>query len=241
MARIRSVHFELRTSESCATWPREVRYAWVMLWGYLDDYGRGMDNPRIVAADCFPLDDDVTPDVMADWLDTFEKAGSICRYTAEDKRYLHAVHWSEYQKPQHPAKPRIPPCPLHEPDAHMAWLEARTMTLTNLSGDSHEDLLRPSPTKGRGSSRRSKEGEGLPPAPAPPYPAHCPKHAHTALPGRCGDCKDARVAYETRQAIALAPKPKPPWCGVCEQTTRQRETDFGVIRCPECHPLAAEA
>jgi hypothetical protein len=34
-----------------------------------------------------------------------------------------------------------------------------------------------------------------------------------------------------------------PWCGDdgCNPMTRQRETPFGVIRCPECHPLAEEA
>jgi hypothetical protein len=60
MARIRSVSPGLRTSETAAQWDREARYAWVLLWGYLDDYGRGVDNPKVIAADCFPLDDDVS-------------------------------------------------------------------------------------------------------------------------------------------------------------------------------------
>jgi hypothetical protein len=60
MARIRSVSPGLRTSETAAQWDREARYAWVLLWGYLDDYGRGVDNAKVIAADCFPLDDDVS-------------------------------------------------------------------------------------------------------------------------------------------------------------------------------------
>ena len=43
MARIRSIKPELRTSLTVATWPREARYFWVLLWGYLDDHGYGLD------------------------------------------------------------------------------------------------------------------------------------------------------------------------------------------------------
>ena len=72
MARIRSVKPEIRKSLTVGAWPREVRLAWVYLWGYLDDYGRGQDNARVIAADCFPLDDDVTHELMGHWLDLFE-------------------------------------------------------------------------------------------------------------------------------------------------------------------------
>ena len=50
MARIRSVKPELRTSLTVAQWPREVRYFWVLLWGYLDDHGYGVDEPRLIKA-----------------------------------------------------------------------------------------------------------------------------------------------------------------------------------------------
>jgi len=54
MARIRSVKPALRTSRVVAMWPFEVRYFWVLLWGYLDDLGRGLDIPKTIAGDCFP-------------------------------------------------------------------------------------------------------------------------------------------------------------------------------------------
>ena len=71
MARIRSVKPELRTSLTAAEWPREVRYFWVLLWGYLDDHGRGVDEPRLIKADCFPLDDDLTAADIEKWLEMF--------------------------------------------------------------------------------------------------------------------------------------------------------------------------
>jgi hypothetical protein len=135
MARIRSVSPDLRTSETTAEWPREARYAWVLLWGYCDDYGRGLDNVKVIAADLFPLDDDVSPALMGEWLSLFESAGSLCRYEADGKRWLHCLNWGEYQKPQHPGKMRVPPCPDHEPAAHEKWSSEHARW-------SHESLMR---------------------------------------------------------------------------------------------------
>lgn len=201
MARIRSVSPDLRISETCAAWDREVRYAWVLLWGYLDDYGIGLDNAKLIAADCFPLDDDVDSEVMEDWLRVFAEDGSICRYEHDGKRYLHALNWSEYQKPQHPGKRRLPPCPEHESAGHAEWTESHVRP----SGKSHEGLVNVSPTRGRGSKEEEKEGEASRSAAAPPlYPDHCPAHSSVAIPGPCGNCADARKAYESGSRLPLA-------------------------------------
>jgi hypothetical protein len=132
MARIRSVKPQLRTSLTVAEWPREVRYFWVLLWGYLDDEGRGVDDSRLINADCFPLDDDITRSTVDEWLtmmmqptDSDELTGPVCRYRSGGRRYLHAPDWKDHQKPQHPRESEIPPCPWHdlgEPygDAHEA-------------------------------------------------------------------------------------------------------------------------
>ena len=113
MARIRSVKPELRTSLTVAAWPREVRYAWVLLWGYLDDAGRGIDDTRLLCADLFPLDRDVTEKRMAGWLDLWAKDGVICRYEADGRNYLHAVSWHEHQRINRPSPSRHPQCPMH--------------------------------------------------------------------------------------------------------------------------------
>jgi len=211
MARIRSVSPGLRTSETAAEWDREARYAWVLLWGYLDDYGRGVDNPKVIAADCFPLDDDVTSQLMGHWLDTFEAAGSTCRYEFEGKRYLHVLNWSDHQKPQHPSKARIVPCPQHEPGAHRTWLEVRAAEHAKVSGNPHEPLVSASPTS-RGGGEMSLEMsdgvEGGPvsgaiPAAPPSFPEHCKRHANVAEPGPCGDCADARKAAKGRPLYAV--------------------------------------
>lgn len=121
MARIRSVKPELRTSEVVASWPFEIRYFFVLLWGYLDDKGRGLDVPKTIAGDCFPHDDQVTPAKVNRWLNIMAatkvspgKEPPICRYEAGGRRYLHSVNWPEHQKPNRPSPSRLPPCPLHE-------------------------------------------------------------------------------------------------------------------------------
>jgi hypothetical protein len=68
MARIRSIKPEVRRSLTVAEWPREVRLAWIYLWMYLDDEGRGVDDMRLIVAELFPLDRDVTERKMDNWL-----------------------------------------------------------------------------------------------------------------------------------------------------------------------------
>ncbi len=205
MARIRSVSPGLRTSETAAQWSREARYTWVLLWGYLDDYGRGVDNARVIALDCYPLDDDVTPQMMTAWLDQYQAAGSICRYEFEGKKYLHVLNWADHQKPQHPSKARIVPCPHHEGGAHQRWLDARAADHAKVSGNAHEPLMSPSPTSRGGGevswelSEGGERGGASGAAATPPaFPDHCRKHAHIAEPGPCGACADVRKANTVR-------------------------------------------
>lgn len=121
MARIRSVKPSLRTSRVVAQWKFEIRYFWVLLWGYLDDKGRGLDLPKAIAGDCFPLDDKITAAVIGRWLNVMattkieeDKDPPLCRYEVGGRRYLHSVYWDEHQRPNRPSPSTHPPCPIHE-------------------------------------------------------------------------------------------------------------------------------
>lgn len=120
MARIRSVKPEIRRSLTVAEWPREVRLAWIYLWGYLDDEGRGLDDMRLIVAELFPLDRDVTERKMDRWLELMattktaeDDTPPLCRYEAMGRRLIHATKWS-HQKINRPQLSRLPPCPIHE-------------------------------------------------------------------------------------------------------------------------------
>jgi hypothetical protein len=111
MARIRSIKPEIRTSEKVNSWPVEVRYFWIMLWGYVDDHGKGRDNAKLIVADTYPLDDDVTHKDVEGWLQILADSQVIERYEVGGSKYLIVRNWREHQKPSHPAKSVIPDPP----------------------------------------------------------------------------------------------------------------------------------
>lgn len=77
----------------------------------------------------------------------------------------------------------------------------------------------------------------------PLYSDRCEVHADEPSPPPCGKCADARKANAAKPRLYAVGPTNParvPHCGECDET-RHRETPFGVIRCPECHPQAEES
>lgn len=178
MARIRSIKPELRTSITVSLWPREVRYFFILLWGYFDDYGRGVDDELLIASDCFPRDRDVTPEVVDGWLEMIADSGPLCRYEVDGRHYLHAPNWREHQKPSHPTRSKIPPCPDDEPDDFKRWREANPQRLRSRSRKSREALQK-IPTGAPGASGHSS-GE------APDGPKEAPEREATHVGASTG-------------------------------------------------------
>jgi hypothetical protein len=184
MARIRSIKPELRTDLTVAEWPREVRYAWVLLLGYLDDYGRGRDDSRLVVADLFPLDRDVTERKINIWLDRMVKSGPLCRYNVDGQGYFHAVKWSNHQRISHPTDSRLPPCPIH---------------------DLHEPI--PSDTGTEPESRRNGSGE----IPEPFRPSRAPAEqgagSREQVGKGAGEAPPGVIASAIRNYVDACPTP----------------------------------
>lgn len=118
MARIRSVKPEIRRSLTVSAWPYPVRWTFVGLPGYLDDAGRGHDDVRLLKAELYPLDDDMTAKKLDSHLERIAASGPLCRYQVDGQRYLHITSWAEHQRVNRPSPSRIPPCPLHEADVN---------------------------------------------------------------------------------------------------------------------------
>lgn len=143
MARIRSMKPEFRTSLTVTSWPRDVRQHFALLWGYLDDHGYGIDDARLIKADAWPLDDDITAETVEEWNAIIAgptpdgRPGPLCRYTVAGRRYMHTRSWTEHQKPSHPGKAKYPPCPINHDDPDSG--NSRE-TLGKPSGGSREDL-----------------------------------------------------------------------------------------------------
>lgn len=116
MARIRSIKPEFRRSRTVTAWPRDIRLAFALLWGYLDDEGRGEDDLALLKADMFPRDRDVTERKLDGWLWVMceKEDPPVCRYRVDGSDYLHSTHWTEHQRISHPKPSVVPPCPVHE-------------------------------------------------------------------------------------------------------------------------------
>jgi hypothetical protein len=53
--------------------------------------------------------------------------------------------------------------------------------------------------------------------------------------------KKYRTSSRPRGAREEVKQPHPPWCGECDERTRQAEISGRPARCPACHPLAGNA
>jgi hypothetical protein len=118
VARKRMVDPAMFTSENVAALPVSTRWTWVGLLCYLDDFGRGRDNPALVKAAVWPLDDSYTAKKCAADLDRLVEAGMLCRYECCGSRQIHAPTWANWQKISHPTATKFCVCAGHEPRAY---------------------------------------------------------------------------------------------------------------------------
>lgn len=91
------------------------------LWIYCDDYGRGEDDPTLIAASVWPRRRDIGEKEVEDDLSILAEAGVLHRYTVGGDNFLHVTSWHEHQRVSHPSSPRVPPCPLCQPDTYKDW------------------------------------------------------------------------------------------------------------------------
>lgn len=115
MARIRSIKPAFFRSTSVADLPSDgCRLTLVGLFTYCDDYGRGVDDARLVKADIWPLHEGYTTKCVEADLASIAAEGTLCRYVAESRNVFHFPRWKAHQKVSHPTDSELPPCPIHD-------------------------------------------------------------------------------------------------------------------------------
>lgn len=115
MARIRSVKPEFFTSVTVAELTRDARLTWIGLWTHVDDAGRCPDDPRLIKAALFALDDDLDPTAVEALLVELSTAGRIVRYEVDGRRYLEVVGFLQHQRIDRPKPSRCPPRSIDDP------------------------------------------------------------------------------------------------------------------------------
>lgn len=108
MARIRTIKPGFFRDHDIAKLPLSARLTFIGLWTYVDDEGRGVDDPRLVKGDLWQLDDKHTVKKVDQDLQILAKAGRIERYEMNGRRYLRVVKWKQHQKINRPSDSVIP-------------------------------------------------------------------------------------------------------------------------------------
>lgn len=111
MARIRSVHPEICIDKGLADLDARYERTFVRLWTYCDDEGRCIADGRLIKAAIYPRDDRMTPDEVDHDIDVLAEAGFVVRYHVDGEDYLCIRSFNRWQKPQHPAKSKLPTPP----------------------------------------------------------------------------------------------------------------------------------
>jgi hypothetical protein len=148
MPRIRSIHYDAWKSEKLAHASDGAERCYWRIQPYMDDQGRGEDHPKLMAATCFPLRDEVTAEVMDEWLCELDRLGLVVRYEADGLRLVQIQKWSNYQHPQKPKRSDFPPPPAH------SGRSTRQVPDANGTGSSRSGV------EGSGSGEGTGDGEG---------------------------------------------------------------------------------
>jgi len=210
MAEDRMIRAEMRTSATVNSWPRDVRYFWTQLWGYCDDYGRGLYELRVIRALTFPMDDDVTVEMISDWMGVLEEAQVIRQYVAQGRLYFECINWDEHQKLKYKKKSKLP-----APSGFSESSETFEKSAPEVEVDIEEE--------------REREGEGVKTPPSPFCSAHMPFGPNGEACKRCADAKTAYAFYEkTKPTPTPGRRPRKGdghpcvddgngWCSKCQE------------------------
>lgn len=186
MARIRSIKPEFWHDQELTRLPRDVRMLYVALWNQCDEEGRMQGDPRLVKSWCFPLDDDVTADVIDGWLTQLEAMGKVIRYTSDGSVFLWLPKLGEHQKLDPRLRSRLP-----RPPAGTLIDTDSTEIHTDQSGRTGVSNTGDTPTEQGAGSRGQGAGGGR------DSPLRtCAAHANHPDPPPCVPCKNARLARE---------------------------------------------
>lgn len=160
MPRIRSVKPEFFSSEPVGNCSPTSRLLFVALWCWADDDGRMVDNPRVIRAFAFPLDDDVSSADVDGWITELHAARLVIRYEVDGRKYLAIRSFHEHQHPKKPQASKLPAPPeSHEFPTSSPPVENRFPTGTPRRGEER---------RGVGGERKSQPSVEGGDAVAPP-------------------------------------------------------------------------
>lgn len=151
MPRIRTIKPEFPEDETLGKVSRDARLLFVLIWTRADDLGRFRASPAYLRGQLFPFDEDLTLQMIDQWLDELEGVGRIKSYVVREERYGVVSNWAKHQRVDNAGKPLCPSPPFAEESASLGGSQSEAKP-SQTNGTSHG--RRPSPTlaESRGGS-----------------------------------------------------------------------------------------
>jgi hypothetical protein len=149
MPRIRTVKPAYPKNRKVRSVSRDARLLNIHLWNLADDEGRLQELPQWIIGEVFPTDEDVTPELLREWLGSLHDAGLIVRYEVAGERYIQCQNFTEHQVINKPRESEIP-----APDA--GKVDSSTTPVV-LPEDSHPE--REEEREGNGRGKGTSESE----------------------------------------------------------------------------------
>jgi hypothetical protein len=77
--------------------PLGCRLLFQSLWIFADDTGHGIADSRLLKAQCFPYDPEITPEQVQSWLDLLSQAEMVRQYQIAGQKYFEVVNFAKHQ------------------------------------------------------------------------------------------------------------------------------------------------
>jgi hypothetical protein len=189
--RRRWIQPEFFTSEDVLALPRDARLTFIGLWLYADDYGRERTNAALIKADVWPVEEEITADVVEEHLLLLADRGMIRLYELAGREYFQLTGWDRWQPVQNPSRSNIPappaPSACTEPEQapQTAYVDPSEDPRSEGEREEREGEREEGESQGEGVSERAA-GITRPPSP------FCDRHpGGTSKP--CKACGTARL------------------------------------------------
>lgn len=96
------------SSEDFAELSILARLTFIGLMSTADDYGKGRANVKLIMANLYPYDTEITQEQMESCLTEIAEKMSIIFYRCDKREYYSLVNWSKWQRIDKPAKSIYP-------------------------------------------------------------------------------------------------------------------------------------
>lgn len=184
MRRSRTVPAELWENPRWLALDPATRMTSIGLYGYADDRGRGPVLPLLIKAAIYPLQEQMTADVVEGHVVDLDDAGFLALYAIGSETYFAINRWPRVD---HPNESDIPPPPADDSGSVPDPISVVGGESRGRAGEGERERVE----GGEGAAWEGSSGPDPDEAPSP----FCARHDPTGTEQPCRACGRARLAH----------------------------------------------